>query len=407
MNEQTELLKQKILHLEQMHQAGLVSAELHRESRQRLERELVDLVLNAPLEMGQRTAAATEQATPGSSRPQRRLLGGIAAFTLLVGGAGYLWAGSPTSIGAPAGSAWPTLGSAMPGSATPSAATPGSETPAAPHALGNEQMVGMVEALAEKLKSKPDDAEGWAMLARSYATLGRHAESVPAYAKALALSPRDAPLMADYADALALQQERRLSGKPQEWIDKALALDSAQPKARLLAGTAAFDRKDYVTAIRHWEQAASSAPPDSALAQQARAGLDEARQLAGLKPTDGTAAPDKGARIAGTVSLAPALAAKARPDDTVFIFARPAQGARMPLAMLKRQVKDLPFRFELDDSLAMSPQARLSSASEVVVTARISRSGQAQPQPGDLEGASAAVVLGRSDLQLNIDRVLP
>ena len=397
MNEQAELLKQKILHLEQMHQAGLVSAELHRESRQRLERELVDLVLNAPLEAGPRAAAAATQAAPGSSRAQRRLLGGIAAFTLLVGGAGYLWAGSPASLVAPAAPAWPTRGGAM----------PGNDKPAAPHALGNEQMAGMVEALAEKLKSKPDDAEGWAMLARSYATLGRHAESVPAYAKALALSPRDAALMADYADALALQQERRLSGTPQQWIDKALALDPAQPKARLLAGTAAFDRKDYAAAIRHWEQAAKSAPPDSALAQQARAGLEDARQLAGIKPPDGSAAPDKGARIAGTVSLAPALAAKARPEDTVFIFARPAQGARMPLAMLKRQVKDLPLRFELDDSLAMSPQARLSSASEVVVTARISRSAQALPQPGDLEGASAAVALGRSDLQLSIDRVLP
>lgn len=380
-----------------MHQAGLVSAELHRESRQRLERELVDLVLNAPLEAGPRAAAATAQARPGSSRAQRRLLGGIATFTLLVGGAGYLWAGSPASMVAPAAPAWPPSGNAM----------PGGDRPAAPHALGNEQMAGMVEALAEKLKSKPDDAEGWAMLARSYATLGRHAESVPAYAKALALSPRDAALMADYADALALQQERRLSGTPQQWIDKALALEPAQPKARLLAGTAAFDRKDYATAIRHWEQAAKSAPPDSALAQQARAGLEDARQLAGIKSVSGSAAPDKGARIAGTVSLAPALAAKARPEDTVFIFARPAQGARMPLAMLKRQVKDLPLRFELDDSLAMSPQARLSSASEVVVTARISRSAQAQPQPGDLEGASAAVALGRSDLQLSIDRVLP
>ena len=99
---------------------------------------------------------------------------------------------------------------------------------------------------------------------------------------------------------------------------------------------------------------------------------------------------------------APALLKQVQPDDTVFVFARPAQGARMPLAMLRKQVKDLPLSFVLDDSLAMSPQARLSSAREVVVSARISRSGQAQPQPGDLEGSTAAVAVGSEQLKLVI-----
>jgi cytochrome c-type biogenesis protein CcmH len=149
-------------------------------------------------------------------------------------------------------------------------------------------------------------------------------------------------------------------------------------------------------------------------------GIDEARQRAGLPSAPGTppataAAPagngrpasTDAVRVAGTVTLSPALAAQAAPDDTVFVFARAAQGPRMPLAVLRRQVRDLPLKFTLDDSLAMSPAARLSMAPQVVVGARISKSGQALPQPGDLLGESAAVALGRSDLKIEIAQVVP
>lgn len=111
--------------------------------------------------------------------------------------------------------------------------------------------------------------------------------------------------------------------------------------------------------------------------------------------------------VTGRVELAPALAAQAAPDDTVFIFARPAEGARMPLAILKRKVRDLPLDFHLDDSLAMSPAARLSGATRVVVGARVSKSGQAMPQPGDLEGLSAPVAPGQQGLKIVIGEVLP
>jgi cytochrome c-type biogenesis protein CcmH len=110
--------------------------------------------------------------------------------------------------------------------------------------------------------------------------------------------------------------------------------------------------------------------------------------------------------VAGRIELAPALAARAAPDDTVFIFARPAEGARMPLAILKKKVRDLPLDFRLDDSLAMSPAARLSGATRVVVGARVSKSGQAMPQPGDLEGHSAAIAPGQQGLKIVIGEVL-
>jgi cytochrome c-type biogenesis protein CcmH len=114
-----------------------------------------------------------------------------------------------------------------------------------------------------------------------------------------------------------------------------------------------------------------------------------------------------GASVAGTVKLAPSLAANAAPTDTVYIFARPAQGSKMPLAILKRQVKDLPASFALDDSMAMSPSLALSNFSEVVVGARISRSGNAMPQSGDLEGLSPPVKIGATGLTVLIDRALP
>jgi cytochrome c-type biogenesis protein CcmH len=111
--------------------------------------------------------------------------------------------------------------------------------------------------------------------------------------------------------------------------------------------------------------------------------------------------------VAGTVSIGAALAAKTDADDTVFIFARPADGPRMPLAIVRKQVKDLPAAFSLDDAMAMSPQAKLSNFSDVVVGARISKSGQAAPQSGDLEGLSAPVKVGASGVAIVIDRVLP
>jgi cytochrome c-type biogenesis protein CcmH len=147
------------------------------------------------------------------------------------------------------------------------------------------------------------------------------------------------------------------------------------------------------------------------LSQQISAAADDARQRAGLPPTakstepapSPTAAP---AQVVGTVSLSTQLAQQARPEDTVFIVARPAQGPRMPLAVLRKQVKDLPLQFTLDDSLAMSPQMKLSAYSQVVVGARVSKSGQAMPQAGDLEGWSKPVNVGTTGIKIDIKDVV-
>ena len=111
--------------------------------------------------------------------------------------------------------------------------------------------------------------------------------------------------------------------------------------------------------------------------------------------------------VSGTVRLSPKLQALVEPDDMVFIFARPAEGSRMPLAIVRKQVKDLPVAFTLDDSTSMSPAARLSGAQRVIVGARISKSGQAMPQPGDLQGLSEPVKVGTTGLLLEISAQLP
>jgi cytochrome c-type biogenesis protein CcmH len=113
------------------------------------------------------------------------------------------------------------------------------------------------------------------------------------------------------------------------------------------------------------------------------------------------------AGVAGTISLDPALTGRVSPDDTVYVFARAAEGPRMPLAIIRKQVKDLPLTFSLDDSMAMNPNMKLSNFSEVVVGARISKTGNAMPQSGDLKGSSSVIKLGSRDLKIIIDSAVP
>ena len=134
----------------------------------------------------------------------------------------------------------------------------------------------------------------------------------------------------------------------------------------------------------------------------------EARPAAApeAKPAAGPVAAAAGGRVAGTVSLSAQLRGKVGPEDSVIIFARPAEGSRMPLALTRVQAKDLPRKFSLDDSMAMSPDMRLSKFDEVIIGARVSKSGSPMPQKGDLEGLSKPVKVGRGDVAITIDTEL-
>ena len=350
--------------------AGTLGREQYDEARRDIEQRLLDDVrtgdgARAAPAAGRRSAMAVAVAMP------------VAAILL------YLAVGNP--------------GALAPGTA----ASDG-------HGITREQIEGMVERLAARLKENPEDAEGWAMLGRSNAAIDRYAEAAVAYANAVKRSEPDAQLLADYADALAMAQGRNLRGEPERLIAQALKVDPHNVKALMLAGTVAFEKKDFKGAIAYWERILKVVPPDSNVADSARDSIADARALAGAPkappPTKPGAAAvaDVAATVSGTVRLSPGIAAKASPDDTVFIFARPAEGPRMPLAVMRKRVRDLPTAFTLDDSMAMTPAAKLSNHAQVVVGARVSKSGNPAVQPGDFEGLSTQVRPGATGIAVVI-----
>lgn len=274
------------------------------------------------------------------------------------------------------------------------------------HGLTEQQVVALVDRLAARLRDNPEDGEGWVMLGRSYLVLGRFKEAAEAYANATARMPKDAQLLADYADALGMVQGRSLKGEPEKIIARALAVDPENLKALALAGTAAFNRNDYTGAVEYWERILRLVPAESELAQAVRTSIAEARTFGGGAPAGKPAPSAASGRVSGVVKLAPELAAKVAHTDTVFIFARAAEGPRMPLAILRKQVHELPLEFTLDDSMAMTPATKLSDHPRVVVGARISKAANANPQPGDLQGLSAPVKVGTERVNVVIDTEL-
>ena len=418
MTPEIDTLRAELKALKQRHEAGELDEAGWHAARAPLERRLADLLVadDSPPPASAAAAGAPAGAVPGTgsgtapvaaapARPSRALVAVVTAFVVVVAAGGYALTGEPRAVD-------PAVRAAAPADNAP---------------VTREQIVAMVERLSERMKSFPDDTEGWMMLGRSYLVLEQPREAQAAFERARTLSPQDPSVLADLADAIALNQGRVLAGEPARLVATALAVDPSHRKALALAGSAAFEARDYATAARHWERLVSLEPADSPLAAQARAGVQEARQLAAGKapqasgatpqaagsqpqPAGGAqrpAATAAAASVSGTVVLAPALKGQVQPQDTVFVLARAAEGPRMPLAVLRAQVKDLPLAFTLDDSQAMAPGAGLSSATRVVVTARVSRSGQAAPQPGDLEGQSAAVPVGAKDLRIEIGRTVP
>ena len=291
------------------------------------------------------------------------------------------------------------------------------------------QIEAMVDKLAQRLEAKTTaeagDDKAWTMLARSFAALQRYPEASRAYGRARALSPDNAQLLADHADVLAMLQGQSVQGEPRKLVDRALQLDPKNLKALALAGSAAFELKDYATALKYWGEARQVAPAGSEFATGLESSMQQAREAAagggpaGSAATTAAVAPTPaqalsmpqpvapGAATHGVVRLDGALAAKVAPGDTVFVFARAAQGPRMPLAIIKRTVADLPLAFSLDDNSAMSPELKLSRFPSVVIGARISRSGDAMPRRGDLVGQVGPVDTGSGNLVIVIDAVQP
>lgn len=351
-------------------EADLAAGTLAREDYDRARAELEARLL-------QDVAQPDPHSPPGpAARGARRAAWALGAAVPVIGLAVYLAVGSPGAIDLPP------------------------EPPQGQQHASAAQVAAMVERLAARLRENPDDADGWRLLGRSYSVLGRFDDAADAYAKAAARAPRDAALLADFADVLAMARGRSLQGEPEQLALRALELEPSNLKALALAGTAAFERKDYAGAAARWERMLPHVAPDSDDARAIQRNVAEARSF--LNEKKPPAAP-KTAALRGTVTLSPKVKDKASPEDAVFVFARAAEGPPMPLAVARVRVRDLPYRFSLDDSMAMTPQLKLSAFPKVVVTARISKTGNATAQPGDLQGASAPVSNNAAAVAVVID----
>ena len=276
------------------------------------------------------------------------------------------------------------------------------------HAVTPQQIQAMVIKLAERLQDNPADGEGWLMLARSYSALGRFAEASAAFGRATNLLPADAQLLSDYADTLAMAQGRRLLGAPEQIIKRALATDPRNVKALALSGSVAFERQDYAGAVGEWRKVLAVVSADSNVAERIRTSIADAEARSGKSSGAASAGtpPDTAIFIRGNVSLDSALRGQVASTDTVFVFARAVTGPRMPLAIKRLTVGGLPARFTLDESMGMPGGPKLSEYKEVVVGARVSRSGNATPSAGDLEGYSDPVATGADNVRVTITRII-
>ncbi len=317
----------------------------------------------------------------------------------------------------------------MPGTANPAHSQAGAKSGEEP-AMSDKQILAMVDSLSQKMQQNPNDPRGWVLLARSQNALGRFTEATAAFERAVALAPNDAQLVADYADATVMTQEGRFDGKPYTLIKQALALDANNMKALALAGTAELRMGNRAASLKHWEKLKTLVAKDSPDYREVESIIAEVKAdkpLAG-SPATTVAMPSvstppvagskvsvansakSGAVVTGKVFINADVANKLAAGDTLFVFARAKEGPRMPLAVMRVPapgVAAFPLAFELSDAMAMAPGLKLSSFAEVVIEARISKSGNAQLQPGDLSGVTDAVKPGASGVNVTIGKVAP
>lgn len=364
-----------------------LNSAIYRDQLAKLEQDLAEGTLGkedyaqARAELQRRLLEESEDADSAVKlNPPRKTMVGIGIALPLVAGAFYLMIGSPASM-----------------------------SPSGTHEMADpKELERMVVALAQKLEKEPDNPKGWAMLARSYKVMGRNAEAEKAFERAGSFIDDDAGMLAAYADVVATNAGGSLAGKPTMLIQKALKADPDHPMALWLSGTADLEAKKYGQALQTWERLAAMLPPGSEDARMLEGAINDVRARSGLAaraPSTAVAAVG-GGNVSGTVELDPALKGKAGPDDTVMVVAR-LPGTRMPLAAVRLRASDLPVKFVLDDSQSMNPQSPLSAATEVEVEARISKSGMAKAEAGDLISAAQTVKVGTRGIALRVAQVRP
>jgi cytochrome c-type biogenesis protein CcmH len=368
-----------------------MNAAIYRDQFAKLDQDLTDGTLaredyeQAKKELQRRvledSQAADETATV---RAPRKTMIGVAIAVPIVAGAMYLMLGNPAAM-----------------SGVGPDGLPAGHDKIATQA----DLEKMIAALAAKLENEPTNYKGWSMLARSYKALGRPVEAQRAFEKAGSFIDDDAQALASYADVVATNNGGSLAGKPTELINKALKVDPANPMALWLAGTAQFEAKNYKQASDTWEKLAAMLPPGSDDSRMLEGAINDARAKGGLPPRASTAVAASGSVVKGVVELDPAIKDKASPQDIVMVIAR-KPGMRMPLAVLRQSAASMPMPFTLDDSLSMDPNSKLSSSPEIEIEARISKTGLAMPNAGDLLSAPQTVKLGANNVTLRVAKVI-
>ena len=290
------------------------------------------------------------------------------------------------------------------------------------------ELTQSVKLLEEQVKKSPDDPNAWFLLARTYGSIGRFNDSVDAYRQVDRIVPNNANVLADMADVMAAANGKVITPDVVAVLEKSLRIDPNQWKALLLLALNAWDKQNYADAAQYWERVLRVTPPDFPDRKQIEENIREAKRLGGIadKQADGkgvdgtvpapataapaTVSPAAGAssmksapvpttqavgprEIKGVVSIDPALASKVRPDDSVFIYARPVKGSKMPVAFLKVKASELPYEFTLTGKTTMAAgMSSLADVDKVIVGARLSLTGNFMPQEGDIEGENPEAV---------------
>ena len=369
-----KVYRDQILDLDREHDSGHISDQEWQQSRDELSLRLLEdtSAVDDPAAKAEKPAIWTAV---------------VLAVALPLGSMGlYMWVGQPEAL-------------------NPMAAK-------TPDQVDPKDLAKMAQTLAEKLQVKPDNLQGWVMLGRTYRTLENFDAALKAYDSALKLSADD-DLKLERIEIIAMQRQGQFEGEPWNVIREVLQRDPQHFGALLTAGSASYAEGKFADALRYWEQARKPLDANNPDLEGLENAIAAVRDRLGMPPaksspaSSSTSAATSGLNVTGQVNLSASLKSKASPNDVVFIYATPANGDRMPLAIFKTTVSQLPLNFTLDDSSAMTPDRKLSAAGEVMVKVRVSKSGNAMPQSGDLSGSLGPVKVGAKGLKLEIKDQIP
>ncbi len=278
---------------------------------------------------------------------------------------------------------------------------------------GTPDVEKITQQLRKEMESNPTDPRGWYMLGRAYMMINRIPEAIESFDKSLALRPDLAETMLSLADAISMNNEGQLAGRPRELVKKALTIEPKNVTALWLSGMAASQEAEYQEAITQWQKVLPfiENKPDEKTAvlglieeAQNRLGTNNNKQSSEKTEKAIYSNTNENKSIKLKISIAPEFKEKASPEDPVFIYAKAMSGPPMPLAAVKKQVKDFPLELILNDDMAMMPNLKLSSFNIVTVGARISKTGQPVPANGDIFSEKSIVSRG-DNITLEIDQI--